>query len=86
MMLNLPVSSGFLSTYLLALILNVAQWTTPSILAQNNVFSGPQPGEFTTPFNTVELRGESQGSAVDPVHVNRGKPTALVFVHGIERS
>ena len=85
-MLNHPISSGFLSTYLLALILNLAQWTTPSILAQNNVFSGPQPGEFTTPFNTVELRGESQGSAVDPVHVNRGKPTALVFVHGIERS
>lgn len=86
MMLNLPISSGFLSTYLLALILSLPQWTTPSILAEKNVFSGPQPGEFTTPFDTVELRGESQGSTVDPVHVNRGKPTALVFVHGIERS
>jgi hypothetical protein len=85
-MLNHPISSGILSTYLLACILYVAQFTTPSILAQDKVFSGPQPGEITTPFNTIELRGENEGMTVDPIKENQGKSTALVFVHGIERS
>ena len=71
---------------MLACILYVAQFTTPSILAQDKVFSGPQPGEITTPFNTIELRGENEGTTVDPIKENHGKSTALVFVHGIERS
>jgi hypothetical protein len=85
-MLNHPISSGLLSTYLLACTLYVAQFTCSSVHAQDKVFSGPQQGESTTPFNTTELRGENQGATVDPIQVNQGKPTALVFVHGIERS
>ncbi len=50
------------------------------------VFSGPQPGEKTTPFKALELRGENAGKERDPVTEHAGKSTVLVFVHGIERS
>jgi len=54
--------------------------------AQDKVFSGPQPGETTTSFNAIELRGEHQGDTIDPIASNAGSSTTLVFVHGIERS
>lgn len=54
--------------------------------AQDKVFSGPQPGETTTPFEAIELRGEHQGDTIDPIATNKGAATTLVFVHGIERS
>ena len=75
-----------MSVCLLTITLGLAEFTINSAIAKDKVFSGPQPGEATTPFNTIELRGENQGTAVDPIQVNDGKPTALVFVHGIERS
>ncbi|MBI4663487.1 MAG: hypothetical protein HY735_32195 [Verrucomicrobia bacterium] len=55
-------------------------------LAQDRVFSGPQPGEKITPFKVVEVRGPTAGKERDLVAENNGAPTALVFVHGIERS
>jgi hypothetical protein len=57
-------------------------------LAQGDdpVFSGPQPGEKTTPFRVLELTGPGEGKERDPIAENAGAPTALVFVHGIERS
>ena len=50
------------------------------------VFSGPQPGEKTTPFKAIELRGPTAGQERDVISENQGAPTALVFVHGVERS
>lgn len=85
-MLNHPVSSGLMSACMLTLSLCVGQFTSNSAYAQDKVFSGPQPGEPTTPFNTIELKGENQGATVDSIQSNGGKPTTLVFVHGIERS
>lgn len=57
-----------------------------SARADDKVYSGPQPGEETTPFKAVELRGESTGKERDIIAENKGAPTALVFVHGVERS
>jgi hypothetical protein len=50
------------------------------------VFSGPQPGEKTTGFKVIEINGTKAGEERDPIADNAGAPTALVFVHGIERS
>jgi len=57
-----------------------------SVRADDKVFSGPQPGERITPFKAVELRGESAGKERDIIAENKGAPTTLVFVHGVERS
>jgi hypothetical protein len=54
--------------------------------AAETIYSGPQPGEKTTPFQVLEIRGAHAGEERDPVVVNDGKPMALVFVHGLERS
>src|SRR5262245_35937988 len=54
--------------------------------SEENVYSGPQPGEKTTPFKSVELRGESAGKERDIIAEHNGAPTTLVFVHGVERS
>jgi hypothetical protein len=53
---------------------------------QEQVFSGPQPGEKTTPFKVIELRGPKAGQERDVIVENQGAPSALVFVHGVERS
>jgi hypothetical protein len=62
----------------------------PSILlnaaAADRVFSGPQPGEKTTPLKLLELMGPAEGKERDPITENAGAATTLVFVHTIERS
>ncbi len=50
------------------------------------VFSGPQTGEKTTPFKTLELTGPNADKERDSVTANAGAPTTLVFLHAIERS
>lgn len=50
------------------------------------MFSGPQPGEATTAFKSVDITGPEAGTERDVVTLNNGSPTVLVFVHGIERS
>lgn len=60
--------------------------TRLTVAAADPVFSGPQPGEKTTPFKVLELAGPKAGAERDPVTENAGRPTACVFVHGIERS
>ena len=57
-----------------------------ALLAAEAPFSGPQPGEKTTPFQVLAIAGKSAGAERSPVNENAGAPTALVFVHGIERS
>jgi hypothetical protein len=54
-----------------------------SAYAADPVFSGPQPGEKATPFKVLELTGDGVGKERD---VTAEAPTAVVFLHGIERS
>lgn len=54
--------------------------------SEENIFSGPQPGEKTTSFKSIELRGEGAGKERDIIAEHKGAPTALIFVHGVERS
>ncbi|MEZ5385470.1 MAG: hypothetical protein R3F13_08145 [Prosthecobacter sp.] len=54
--------------------------------AADPVFSGPQPGEATTPFKSVDIVGAEAGGERDVITLNEGAATVLVFVHGIERS
>src|SRR5262245_40908428 len=75
--------------YLIAYCLittTVALGVRLNALAADKVFSGPQRGERTTPFNVLELTGPNEGKERDPVTENAGAPSALVFVHAIERS
>src|SRR5262245_31564440 len=75
--------------YLIAYCLittTVALGVRLNALAADKVFSGPQRGERTTPFNVLELTGPNEGKERDPVTENAGASTALVFVHAIERS
>lgn len=85
-MSNLPFKLNFQSTGWLMVGLIVLQLTGNIAQAQDKVFSGPQPGERTTPFKAIELRGDNQGDTIDPIDSNDGAATTLVFVHGIERS
>jgi hypothetical protein len=57
-----------------------------SLHAAEPVFSGPQPGEKTTPFKVVEILGANADQERDVITDNGGAATALVFMHGIERS
>src|SRR5688572_19073020 len=68
----------FSSLFALATLINAS--------AADRVFSGPQPGEKTTAFKTLELSGPNAGKERDPITENAGEPTALVFLHAIERS
>lgn len=54
--------------------------------AADPVFSGPQPGEKTTGFKVMEVAGAETGQERDPIAANAGAPTAIVFLHGLERS
>lgn len=54
--------------------------------AAEAVFSGPQPGEKTTPFKVLAIAGQNPGQERDPIGENAGRPLALVFIHGLERS
>ena len=67
---------------LLGAVLFAVSLAMPSPAA---VFSGPQPGERTTSFQVLDLTAE-EGRMRDPITENAGAPTALVFVHAIERS
>lgn len=57
-----------------------------SVSGADPIFSGPQPGERTTPFKVVELTGANAGQERKPITDNAGSPTALVFLHAVERS
>ena len=54
--------------------------------ATDPVFSGPQFGEKITPFKVVEILGPNAGKDRDVIADNSGGATAVVFLHGIERS
>ena len=62
--------------------------TAASLLAadKEKVFSGPQKGEKTTPFEVRSLTAKGPGEKRDPIKAAAGRPVALVFLHGLERS
>jgi hypothetical protein len=57
-----------------------------SARSEEKVYSGPQLGEKTTRFKSVELRGEDAGKERDIIAEHKGARTTLIFVHGVERS
>jgi len=59
---------------------------TLTLMAEDTVFSGPQPGESTTPFQSVYIIGEQAGQERDLIEENKGAPTTIVFIHALERS
>lgn len=63
-------------------------WISCSAFAaeQKAIFSGPQPGEKTTAFKSLELRGTNVGHERNIIEENGGKSAALIFVHAVERS
>jgi hypothetical protein len=59
---------------------------TVALHSAETIFSGPQPGEKVTPFKVNAIRGAGAGTERDPITAHQGAATALVFVHGVERS
>jgi hypothetical protein len=84
----LPLSRPTLYPWTMPRIVTLVLFTalTLAIRAADPVFSGPQPGEKATPFKTLTLHGPGSGSERDPLSLHQGAPTAIVFLHGIERS
>lgn len=56
------------------------------MMGADAVFSGPQKGEKTAPFKVLSIADGKDGVERDPIADNLGAPTAIVFVHAIERS
>lgn len=54
--------------------------------AADPVFSGPQPGEKTTGFKVIAIGGPADAAERDPIKDHEGAPTALIFIHVVERS
>jgi hypothetical protein len=59
---------------------------SPFVHSADKVFSGPQPGERTTPFKVTDVAGKTIGREWDVIEQSKGKPAVIVFIHGIERS
>src|SRR4030095_1482290 len=67
--------------------LSAAVFVLPGALAAvDPIFSGLQPGEKRTGFKVSEIGGHPDGPERDPILDNAGAPTALVFIHTVERS
>jgi hypothetical protein len=56
------------------------------VWAADAPFSGPQPGEKTTAFKVLAIAGAAAGQERSPIGEPTAPPTALVFIHGVERS
>lgn len=53
--------------------------------AEDQVFSGPQPGEKLLPFKLTGVRGELKEKEFDFIKLAEGKPVVLVFFHEYTR-
>ncbi|MBM3839351.1 MAG: hypothetical protein FJ398_15555 [Verrucomicrobia bacterium] len=67
-------------------MLSAVVTSTAILYAADPVFSGPQAGEKTTPFKVADFTASTEAKERDPITENHGAPTALVFLHGLERS
>ena len=77
-----PMNATVSLTTLAALLLSLH----PTLSAAESIFSGPQPGEKTSRFKVLSITGKQPGDERDPIAEHAGRATALVFIHGIERS
>lgn len=66
--------------------LSALLFAAQAAFAADPIFSGPQPGEKATPFKVIALSGDTTGQERDPVTDARDRPTAIVFIHNVERS
>jgi hypothetical protein len=53
--------------------------------AEDEIFSGPQPGEKLPGFTVKGVFGEHAGQEFDPVQLADGKPALIIFVHARTR-
>jgi len=53
--------------------------------AEDEIYSGPQPGEKLPGFSVKGVFGEHAGKEFDPVKVADGKPVLIIFVHARTR-
>jgi hypothetical protein len=60
-------------------------WICLCALADEPVFSGPQPGEKLTPFKVLGSTGPDAGKEVELIGRLNGAPTLLIFVHEATR-
>ena len=67
-----------------ALLISTSFLVPVAMAAGDSIFSGPQPGEQIKGFKVIDVAAES--TERDPVQENGGAPTALVFIHAVERS
>jgi len=56
-----------------------------TVRADEQVFSGPQPGEKLPSFKAVGVFDDREGKEFDVVKEAAGKPTLMIFVHEITR-
>ena len=56
-------------------------WTGLVWGADEEVFSGPQPGEKMAPFKVLGVYDDAAGKEVDFVSQAEGKPLMLIFIH-----
>ncbi len=54
-------------------------------VAEDKIFSGPQPGEKLAPFKVRGVLDPDAGKDLDFVATAKGKPVVLVFVHDLNR-
>lgn len=54
-------------------------------IADEPVFSGPQPGEKTASFKMRAALGKQKGEMIDPVAAAKNGPQLLIFVHKLTR-
>lgn len=59
--------------------------TSHFAMAEDAVFSGPQPGEKLVPFQVLAVYGESAGKEIDALGKDTDQPRLLIFVHKLTR-
>ncbi len=69
----------------LGITLLIGHFCTALLVAQEEVFSGPQAQERLVPFHVRSLSAPDAGKQVDYVTNAKGKPLLLVFVHDVNR-
>lgn len=72
-----------LSTWLL--MVTLASFLSPCLRADDEIFSGPQPGEKLVGFQMRGVLGEQAGQEIDLVKAADGKPLVIIFVHEVTR-
>jgi len=68
------------------LFLSLLVFTSAAVVAQETLFSGPQPGEAIPGFPLLAVNGPDAGREVDFVSRYGAAPVMLIFLHQIDRN